>query len=165
MAELRRYAKKADKVYLATDPDREGEAISWHLSIALKLDPKKTYRITFNEITKQAVKESLKHPRDIEMGLVDAQQARRVLDRMVGYSISPLLWMKIKRGLSAGRVQSVALKMLCDREDEINAFIPKEYWDMDAVLKHKNKEFTVSFYGDNKGKLEITGKEQFRRNC
>ena len=94
------------------------------------------------------------------MGLVDAQQARRVLDRMVGYSISPLLWMKIKRGLSAGRVQSVALKMLCDREDEINAFIPKEYWDMDAVLKHKNKEFTVSFYGDNKGKLEITGKEQ-----
>ena len=160
LAELRRYAKKADKVYLATDPDREGEAISWHLSIALKLDPKKTYRIAFNEITKQAVKESLKHPRDIEMGLVDAQQARRVLDRMVGYSISPLLWMKIKRGLSAGRVQSVALKMLCDREDEINAFIPKEYWDMDAVLKHKNKEFTVSFYGDNKGKLEITGKEQ-----
>ncbi len=160
LAELRRYAKKADKVYLATDPDREGEAISWHLSIALKLDPKKTYRITFNEITKQAVKESLKHPRDIEMGLVDAQQARRVLDRMVGYSISPLLWMKIKRGLSAGRVQSVALKMLCDREDEINAFIPKEYWDMDAVLKQKNKEFTVSFYGDNKGKLEITGKEQ-----
>ena len=139
LAELRRYAKKADKVYLATDPDREGEAISWHLSIALKLDPKKTYRITFNEITKQAVKESLKHPRDIEMGLVDAQQARRVLDRMVGYSISPLLWMKIKRGLSAGRVQSVALKMLCDREDEINAFIPKEYWDMDAVLSTKIK--------------------------
>ena len=160
LANLRKEVKKADKVYLATDPDREGEAISWHLSIALKLDPKKTYRITFNEITKQAVKESLKHPRDIEMGLVDAQQARRVLDRMVGYSISPLLWMKIKRGLSAGRVQSVALKMLCDREDEINAFIPKEYWDMDAVLKHKNKEFTVSFYGDNKGKLEITGKEQ-----
>ena len=110
LAKLRKSAKKADKIYLATDPDREGEAISWHLSIALKLDPKKTYRITFNEITKQAVKESLKHPRDIEMGLVDAQQARRVLDRMVGYSISPLLWMKIKRGLSAGRVQSVALK-------------------------------------------------------
>ena len=137
LAKLRKEVKKADKIYLATDPDREGEAISWHLSIALKLDPKKTYRITFNEITKQAVKESLKHPRDIETGLVDAQQARRVLDRMVGYSISPLLWMKIKRGLSAGRVQSVALKMLCDREDEINAFIPKEYWDMDAVLKHK----------------------------
>lgn len=160
LAELRRCVKKADKVYLATDPDREGEAISWHLANALKLDPKKTARITFNEITKPAVKESLKHPREINMNLVDSQQARRVMDRMVGYSISPLLWMKIKRGLSAGRVQSVALRMLCDREDEINAFIPKEYWDMDAVLKHKNKEFTVSFYGDNKGKLEITGKEQ-----
>ncbi len=160
LAELRRHVKKADKVYLATDPDREGEAISWHLAHALKLDPKKTSRITFNEITKQAVKESLKHPREIDMDLVDAQQARRVMDRMVGYSISPLLWQKIKRGLSAGRVQSVALRMLCDREDEINAFIPKEYWDMDAVLKNKNKEFTVSFYGDKKGKIEITGKEQ-----
>ena len=160
LAELRRHVKKADKVYLATDPDREGEAISWHLAHALKLDPKKTARITFNEITKQAVKESLKHPREIDMDLVDAQQARRVMDRMVGYSISPLLWQKIKRGLSAGRVQSVALRMLCDREDEINAFIPKEYWDMDAVLKNKNKEFTVSFYGDKKGKIDITGKEQ-----
>lgn len=160
LAELSRHVKKADKVYLATDPDREGEAISWHLAHALKLDPKKTARITFNEITKQAVKESLKHPREIDMDLVDAQQARRVMDRMVGYSISPLLWQKIKRGLSAGRVQSVALRMLCDREDEINAFIPKEYWDMDAVLKNKNKEFTVSFYGDKKGKIEITGKEQ-----
>ena len=160
LAELRRHVKKADKVYLATDPDREGEAISWHLAHALKLDPKKTARITFNEITKQAVKESLKHPREIDMDLVDAQQARRVMDRMVGYSISPLLWQKIKRGLSAGRVQSVALRMLCDREDEINAFIPKEYWDMDAVLTNKNKEFTVSFYGDKKGKIEITGKEQ-----
>ena len=160
LAELRRHVKKADKVYRATDPDREGEAISWHLAHALKLDPKKTARITFNEITKQAVKESLKHPREIDMDLVDAQQARRVMDRMVGYSISPLLWQKIKRGLSAGRVQSVALRMLCDREDEINAFIPKEYWDMDAVLKNKNKEFTVSFYGDKKGKIEITGKEQ-----
>lgn len=160
LAELRRYVKKADKVYLATDPDREGEAISWHLANALKLDEKKTARITFNEITKPAVKESLKHPREIDMDLVDAQQARRIIDRMVGYSISPLLWMKIKRGLSAGRVQSVALKMLCDREDEINAFIPQEYWDMDAVLKYKNKEFTVSFYGDEKGRIEITGKEQ-----
>ena len=160
LAELRRHVKKADKVYLATDPDREGEAISWHLANALKLDEKKTARITFNEITKPAVKESLKHPREIDMDLVDAQQARRIIDRMVGYSISPLLWMKIKRGLSAGRVQSVALKMLCDREDEINAFIPQEYWDMDAVLKYKNKEFTVSFYGDEKGKIEITGKEQ-----
>ena len=160
LAELRRCVKKADKVYLATDPDREGEAISWHLSKALKLENKKSARITFNEITKPAVKESLKHPREINMNLVDAQQARRVMDRMVGYSISPLLWMKIKRGLSAGRVQSVALRMLCDREEEINAFIPKEYWDMDAVLKYKNKEFTVSFYGDKKGKVEITGKEQ-----
>lgn len=160
LAELRRYVKKADKVYLATDPDREGEAISWHLANALKLEDKKMARITFNEITKPAVKESLKHPREINMDLVDAQQARRVIDRMVGYSISPLLWQKIKRGLSAGRVQSVALRMLCDREEEINAFIPKEYWDMDAVLKYKNKEFTVSFYGDKKGKVEITGKEQ-----
>lgn len=160
LAELRRYVKKADKVYLATDPDREGEAISWHLANALKLDKKKTARITFNEITKSAVKESLKNPREIDMDLVDAQQARRVIDRMVGYSISPLLWQKIKRGLSAGRVQSVALRMLCDREEEINAFIPKEYWDMDAVLKYKNKEFTVSFYGDKKGKIEISRKEQ-----
>ena len=160
LAELRRYVKKADKVYLATDPDREGEAISWHLANSLKLEDKKTARITFNEITKPAVKESLNNPREIEMDLVDAQQARRVIDRMVGYSISPLLWQKIKRGLSAGRVQSVALRMLCDREEEINAFIPKEYWDMDAVLKFKNKEFTVSFYGDKKGKIEITGKEQ-----
>lgn len=160
LAELRRYVKKADKVYLATDPDREGEAISWHLANSLKLEDKKTARITFNEITKPAVKESLKNPREIDMDLVDAQQARRVIDRMVGYSISPLLWRKIKRGLSAGRVQSVALRMLCDREEEINAFIPKEYWDMDAVLKFKNKEFTVSFYGDKKGKIEITGKEQ-----
>ena len=160
LAELRRCVKKADKVYLATDPDREGEAISWHLANALKLDPKKTARITFNEITKTAVKESLKHPREINMNLVDSQQARRVTDRMVGYSISPLLWMKIKRGLSAGRVQSVALRMLCDREDEINAFIPKEYWDMDAVLKYNKKDFKVSFYGNEKGKIEITGKEQ-----
>ena len=160
LAELRRCVKKADKVYLATDPDREGEAISWHLANALKLDPKKTARITFNEITKTAVKESLKHPREINMNLVDSQQARRVMDRMVGYSISPLLWMKIKRGLSAGRVQSVALRMLCDREDEINAFIPKEYWDMDAVLKYNKKDFKISFYGNEKGKIEITGKEQ-----
>lgn len=160
LAELRRYVKKADKVYLATDPDREGEAISWHLANALKLEDKKTARITFNEITKPAVKESLKNPREINMDLVNAQQARRVIDRMVGYSISPLLWQKIKRGLSAGRVQSVALRMLCDREEEINAFIPKEYWDMDAVLKYKNKEFTVSFYGNKNGKIEIEGKEQ-----
>ncbi len=160
LAELRRHVKKADKIYLATDPDREGEAISWHLANALKLEPKKTYRITFNEITKPAVKESLKNPRNIDMDLVDAQQARRVIDRVVGYSISPLLWEKIKRGLSAGRVQSAALKLVCDREEEIDAFIPQEYWDMDVVLKSNKKEFTASFYGDNKGKIEITGKEQ-----
>ena len=162
LAELRRQVKKADKVYLATDPDREGEAISWHLATALKLDMKKTARITFNEITKPAVKASLKQPRDIDMNRVDAQQARRVLDRMVGYMISPLLWAKIKRGLSAGRVQSVALRMLCDREEEINSFIPKEYWDMNATLnvKGERKPLTVEFYGDGNGKMEITGKEQ-----
>ena len=128
LAALRRASKKADKVYLATDPDREGEAISWHLAEALKLDEKKQQRITFNEITKSAVKESLKHARPIDMDLVDAQQTRRILDRMVGYLISPLLWKKVKRGLSAGRVQSVALRIIGDREDEINAFIPQEYW-------------------------------------
>ena len=162
LAELRRQVKKADKVYLATDPDREGEAISWHLATALKLDMKKTARITFNEITKPAVKASLKQPRDIDMNRVDAQQARRVLDRMVGYMISPLLWAKIKRGLSAGRVQSVALRMLCDREEEINSFIPKEYWDMNVTLnvKGEKKPLTVEFYGDRNGKMEISGKEQ-----
>ena len=116
LAALRKEVKKAEKIYLATDPDREGEAISWHLLFALKLEDKKVYRITFNEITKNAVKESLKHAREIDMNLVDAQQARRALDRMVGYRISPLLWAKIKRGLSAGRVQSVALRIICDRE-------------------------------------------------
>ena len=128
LSALRKEVKKADKVYLATDPDREGEAISWHLSKALKLEDKKYKRITFNEITKNAVKGSLKNARDIDMNLVDAQQARRVLDRLVGYEISPLLWVKIKRGLSAGRVQSVALRLICDREDEINRFVPEEYW-------------------------------------
>ena len=132
LATLRKEAKKSDKVYLATDPDREGEAISWHLAAALKLDEKKMRRITFNEITKNAVKASLKAPRDIDMDLVDAQQARRELDRMVGYKISPLLWAKVKRGLSAGRVQSVALRIVADREAEIDAFIPEEYWSLDA---------------------------------
>ena len=135
LASLRKEVKKAEKIYLATDPDREGEAISWHLYYALKLENKKVYRITFNEITKNAVKESLKNPREINLNLVDPQQARRVLDRMVGYRKSPLLWAKIKRGLSAGRVQSVALRIICDREDEINAFIPEEYWSLDVLLK------------------------------
>ena len=142
----------ADKVYLATDPDREGEAISWHLQNALKLDNKKIHRITFNEITKNAVKESIKNSREINTNLVDAQQARRVLDRMVGYKISPVLWAKVKRGLSAGRVQSVALRMICDREEEINAFIPEEYWTLDAQLVAEGikKPFTAKFYGTKK---------------
>jgi DNA topoisomerase-1 len=162
LAELRKEVKKADKVFLATDPDREGEAISWHLSIALKLDEKKMKRITFNEITKNAVKASLKAPRDIDMDLVDAQQTRRMLDRMVGYSISPLLWAKVKRGLSAGRVQSVTLRMICDREDEINAFIPEEYWTLDVLLQAQGekKPFEAKFYGTKAGKMEIHSKEE-----
>src|SRR5574344_452659 len=161
LAQLRKEVKKADKVYLATDPDREGEAISWHLSTALKLDPNNMDRITFNEITKNAVKESLKHPREINMNLVDAQQARRVLDRMVGYSISPVLWEKVKRGLSAGRVQSVALRIICDRENEIDAFIPEEYWTMEAVLniKGEKKPLVARFYGDESGKIDIKNQE------
>ncbi|MBE5946009.1 MAG: type I DNA topoisomerase [Lachnospiraceae bacterium] len=146
LAELRKAVKKADKVYLATDPDREGEAISYHLSVALKLENKKYKRITFNEITKNAVKSSIKEARDIDMNLVDAQQARRVLDRMVGYTISPVLWDKIKRGLSAGRVQSVALKLICDREEEINSFIPEEYWSYDALLKPVSGLKPVAFH-------------------
>ena len=140
LSKLRREVKKADKIYLATDPDREGEAISWHLYHSLKLEGKKVYRISFNEITKQAVKESLKNPREIDMNLVDAQQARRILDRIVGYKISPVLWAKVKRGLSAGRVQSVALRMVCDREEEISAFIPEEYWSIDVNLKLDKKK-------------------------
>ena len=161
LAALRRASKKADKVYLATDPDREGEAISWHLAEALKLDEKKQQRITFNEITKSAVKESLKHARPIDMDLVDAQQTRRILDRMVGYLISPLLWKKVKRGLSAGRVQSVALRIIGDREDEINAFIPQEYWTMDAELQipGEKKLLIAHFYGTSK-KLAIESSAQ-----
>ena len=161
LAALRRASKKADKVYLATDPDREGEAISWHLAEALKLDEKKQQRITFNEITKSAVKESLKHARPIDMDLVDAQQTRRILDRMVGYLISPLLWKKVKRGLSAGRVQSVALRIIGDREDEINAFIPQEYWTMDAELQipGEKKPLIAHFYGTSK-KLAIESSAQ-----
>ena len=162
LAALRKEVKKADKVYLATDPDREGEAISWHLSKALKLEDKDIYRITFNEITKSAVKAAIKDARKIDMNLVDAQQARRVLDRVVGYSISPVLWVKIKRGLSAGRVQSVALRIICDRENEIDAFIPDEYWTMDATLKVKGekKPIVARFHGDVNGKIDIKNKEQ-----
>lgn len=162
LAALRKEVKKADKVYLATDPDREGEAISWHLSKALKLEDKDIYRITFNEITKSAVKAAIKDARKIDMNLVDAQQARRVLDRVVGYSISPVLWAKIKRGLSAGRVQSVALRIICDRENEIDAFIPDEYWTMDATLKVKGekKPIVAKFHGGVNGKIDIKNKEQ-----
>jgi len=165
LANLRKEVKKADKVYLATDPDREGEAISWHLSQALKLENKKTYRISFNEITKNAVKASLKNAREIDMDLVDAQQARRVLDRIVGYRISPLLWAKVKRGLSAGRVQSVALRIIADREEEINAFIPEEYWTLDANLKveGEKKLLTAKFYGTEKKKMTIRSKEELEQ--
>ncbi|MCI8838630.1 MAG: type I DNA topoisomerase [Hungatella sp.] len=168
LAKLRKEVKKADVVYLATDPDREGEAISWHLMKALKLDEesekkdKKVYRISFNEITKNAVKASLKTPRKLDINLVDAQQTRRILDRMVGYTISPLLWEKVKRGLSAGRVQSVALRMICDREEEINAFIPEEYWNLEADLCQDGgkKPLTAKFYGDENGKISIHKKEE-----
>ena len=165
LAKLRKEVKKADKIYLATDPDREGEAISWHLMKALKLEEhsdKKVYRISFNEITKNAVKASFKAPRALDMNLVDAQQARRMLDRMVGYRISPLLWEKVKRGLSAGRVQSVTLRMICDREDEINSFIPEEYWNLEAQLKvpGSKKTLTAKFYGDESGKLSIANKAE-----
>ena len=165
LASLRKEAKKADKVYLATDPDREGEAISWHLATALKLDEKKMRRITFNEITKSAVKESIKHARDIDMNLVDEQQTRRILDRMVGYRISPVLWKKIKRGLSAGRVQSVALRIIADREEEINAFIPEEYWSLDAVFKipGEKKPLVAKFYGKEKEKMTISSREEADR--
>ena len=162
LAKLRKAAKKADKVYLATDPDREGEAISWHLLEALKLDPAKTSRITFNEITKNAVKQSIKQARDIDINLVDAQQTRRILDRMVGYLISPLLWAKVKNGLSAGRVQSVALRLICDRENEINSFIPKEYWTLDADfnIKGEKKPLKAHFYGTKDEKIELANEEE-----
>lgn len=162
LAKLRKEVKKADKIYLATDPDREGEAISWHLTKALKLDDKDVSRISFNEITKSAVKTSLKNPREIDMDLVDAQQARRILDRMVGYRISPLLWAKVKRGLSAGRVQSVALRIVCDREEEINAFIPEEYWSLEASLlpEGEKKPIIAKLMDKNGEKIEITSKEQ-----
>ena len=162
LAGLRKEAKKADKVYLATDPDREGEAISWHLSKALGLDSKKMYRITFNEITKTAVRESIKNAREIDMDLVDAQQARRMVDRMVGYRISPILWAKVKRGLSAGRVQSVALRIIADREEEINAFVPEEYWSLDAQfqVKGERKTLAAKFYGTTEEKMDIHSRQE-----
>jgi DNA topoisomerase-1 len=161
---LKKEAKKADKVYLATDPDREGEAISWHLQHILKMDENKAARISFNEITKDAVKNAIKSPRKIDKDLVNAQQARRLLDRLVGYEISPLLWRKVRKGLSAGRVQSVATRMVCDREDEIDAFVPEEYWSLDVLLSSKDKamEVTAQFAGKagETKRMELHSKEE-----
>ena len=162
LAKLRKEAKKADKIYLATDPDREGEAIAWHLAKILENDKDKITRVTFNEITKTAVQKAIKEPRNIDLNTVDAQQARRVLDRIVGYKISPILWKKVKRGLSAGRVQSVAVKLIVDRENEIENFIPEEYWNIYADLKDEKskKQFEARFYGKNGKKQEIHSKEE-----
>ena len=160
--ELKKDAKNAKKVYLATDPDREGEAIAWHLSNILNVDEKKVTRVTFNEITKTAVQKAIKEPRDIDINLVDAQQARRVLDRIVGYKISPVLWKKVRRGLSAGRVQSVAVKLIVDREEEIEKFIPEEYWNIyvELIDKKTNKKFEAKFYGKSGKKQEIHSQEE-----
>ena len=159
---LKKDAKEAKKVYLATDPDREGEAIAWHLAHILEIDDTKGSRVTFNEITKTAVQKAIKEPRDIDKNLVDAQQARRVLDRIVGYKISPLLWKKVQKGLSAGRVQSVAVKLIVDREEEIENFIPQEYWNIFATLQDKKtkKEFEAKFYGKDEKKQELHSKEE-----
>lgn len=160
--ELKRYASRAKHVYLASDPDREGEAIAWHLSNLLGLNPKDNIRVVFNEITKDAVKDAFKHPRPIDMDLVDAQQARRVLDRLVGYSISPILWKKVKKGLSAGRVQSVALKLIIDREQEIEQFKPTEYWTINHRFLKEKKAFDTQFYGINGKKIELKSEEDVK---
>ena len=159
--DIKKKAAKADAVFLATDPDREGEAISWHLAYMLGLDTDKKNRVTFNEISKKAVLEGMKHPACINQDMVDAQQARRVLDRLVGYKISPFLWKKIKKGLSAGRVQSVVVRMLCDREREIEAFVPEEYWLLAAQFKGVGKaKYVANFYGNHDGKIELKTQEQ-----
>lgn len=165
LAKLRKEVKKANKVFLATDPDREGEAISWHLFQTLKLDKNNTSRIAFNEITKNAVKNSIKQARDIDMNLVDSQQTRRILDRMVGYSISPVLWAKVKRGLSAGRVQSVTLRLICDREEEINAFVPEEYWNLEANFQVKGDKHPLiaKFNGKGNNKIVISSEEEMNQ--
>ena len=163
IAKLKKAAKKADKIYLATDPDREGEAISWHLANILKISEDDTCRIVFNEITKSAVKESIKEARKINLNLVDAQQARRVLDRLVGYEISPILWKNVKWGLSAGRVQSAALKLICDKEEEIKAFEPKEYWTVDCVLKKERKKFPIKLTKYENKKIEITTEDKVKK--
>ncbi|MBR2679896.1 MAG: type I DNA topoisomerase, partial [Exiguobacterium sp.] len=159
LKELKTAAKKATKIFLAADPDREGEAIAWHLARALGVDETTECRVVFNEITKDAIKESFKHPRKINRDLVDAQQARRILDRLVGYGMSPLLWKKVKKGLSAGRVQSVAVKMIIDREREINAFDPEEYWTIKLDLNHDGETFETSFYGKDGKKMELKSEE------
>ena len=160
ISKLKKAAKKADKVYLATDPDREGEAISWHLANIFKISEDDTCRFVFIEITKSAVKESIKEARKINLNLVDAQQARRVVDRLVGYEISPILWKNVKWGLSAGRVQSAALKLICDREEEINAFDPKEYWTVDCILKKERKKFPIKLVKYKNKKIEISTEEE-----
>lgn len=160
LKELKSAAKKVKKVYLAADPDREGEAIAWHLAHSLNIDETSECRVVFNEITKDAIKESFKHPRSIDMDLVDAQQARRILDRLVGYNISPLLWKKVKKGLSAGRVQSVAVKMIMDRENEIKEFIPEEYWSIDAAFQSGKDNFEGSFYGVDGKKVGLASEEE-----
>ncbi|AAO35826.1 DNA topoisomerase I [Clostridium tetani E88] len=160
LTKIKKHAKKCDEIYLATDPDREGEAISWHLSQALKLEDNKKCRIVFNEITKSAVKNAIKEPREIDIDLVNAQQARRVLDRLVGYKISPILWRKVRWGLSAGRVQSVVLKMICDREKEIEEFIPKEYWTIECKLNKDRKDFLVKLISKDNKKIEINTEEE-----
>ena len=162
VAELKKAAKKSDKIYLATDPDREGEAISWHLAYILGLDTADKNRVEFNEITKTGVQSGMENLRSIDLDLVDAQQARRILDRLVGYKLSPFLSQKIRRGLSGGRVQSVALKIIVDREDEIRKFIPVEYWSIDAkfIPKGSRKNFTSALYGDENGKIKIDNEEQ-----
>lgn len=159
LKELKTAAKKAKKIYLAADPDREGEAIAWHLANSLKMDVDSQCRVVFNEITKEAIKESFKHPRSINMNLVDAQQARRVLDRLVGYNISPLLWKKVKKGLSAGRVQSVAVRLIIEREKEIQAFIPEEYWTINGEFLKGTNSFEASFFAINQDKVELSSKE------
>ena len=162
IAKLKKDAKGVDHIYLATDPDREGEAIAWHLAYILKIDPNEKVRITFHEITKSAVVSSVKKPRAVDIDLVDAQQTRRFIDRIVGYSISPILWKKVKKGLSAGRVQSVAVRMICDREDEINAFVQEEYWTlaMKGQVTGSDNIFEAMFYGQNNVKMELASKEQ-----
>ncbi|MCI1891120.1 MAG: type I DNA topoisomerase [Schleiferilactobacillus harbinensis] len=161
--DLKKEAKKADNIYLAADPDREGEAIAWHVSHILNLDPKDKNRVVFNEITKDTVKNAFKDPRSIDMKLVDAQQARRILDRLVGYSISPILWKKVKKGLSAGRVQSVALKLVIDRENEIKAFVPEEYWTIDGEMQKGKETFSSSFYGENGKKKALKNNDDVQK--